>query len=112
MAAPVVHRERPQAGGDLVSWMAGTQLLARAVSVLLYLREREELVTVGELAEALGVPANTVYRIVRTLELGGLVDRSHKPYVSLGLRMMDLGQAKQRLLARELARLRCRSLKP
>ena len=103
MAAPVVHRERPQAGGDLVSWMAGTQLLARAVSVLLYLREREELVTVGELAEALGVPANTVYRIVRTLELGGLVDRSHKPYVSLGLRMMDLGQAKQRLLARELA---------
>ena len=57
----------------------------------------------GELAVALGVPANTVYRIVRTLELGGLVDRSHKPYVSLGLRMMDLGQAKQRHLARELA---------
>lgn len=83
--------------------MAGTQLLARAVSVLLYLREREEPVTVGELAAALNVPANTVYRIVRTLELGGLVDRSHRPYVSLGLRLMDLGQTKQRELSRELA---------
>jgi DNA-binding IclR family transcriptional regulator len=103
MAAPAVHRERASANGDLVSWMAGTQLLARAVSVLLYLRERDEPVTVGEIAQALSVPANTVYRIVRTLEMGGLVDRSHRPYVSLGLRMMDLGQAKQRLLARELA---------
>jgi DNA-binding IclR family transcriptional regulator len=103
MAAPALHRKRPAANGDLVSWMAGTQLLARAVSVLLYLREREEPVTVGELAEALSVPANTVYRIVRTLEMGGLVDRSHRPYVSLGLRMMDLGQAKQRQLSRELA---------
>src|SRR6202165_4951917 len=96
-------RQRPQADGDLVSWMAGTQLLARAVSVLLYLREREEPVTVGELAGALKVPINTVYRIVRTLEMGGLVDRSNRPYVSLGLRLMDLGQAKQRQVARELA---------
>ena len=103
MAAPVMPRERPLADGDLVSWMAGTQLLARAVSVLLYLREREEPVTVGELAGALKVPANTVYRIVRTLEMGGLVDRSNRPYVSLGLRLMDLGQAKQRQVTRELA---------
>jgi DNA-binding IclR family transcriptional regulator len=103
MAAPVMARERPQADGDLVSWMAGTQLLARAVSVLLYLREREEPVTVGELAGALKVPINTVYRIVRTLEMGGFVDRSNRPYVSLGLRLMDLGQAKQRQVAKELA---------
>src|SRR4030088_714849 len=103
MAAPAMPRQRPQADGDLVSWMAGTQLLARAVSVLLYLREREEPVTVGELAGALEVPINTVYRIVRTLEMGGLVDRSNRPYVSLGLRLMDLGQAKQRQVSRELA---------
>lgn len=103
MAARAAPRGGPIAAGDLVSWMAGTQVLARAVSVLLYLRERDEPVTVGELAEALHVPSNTVYRIVRTLELGGLVDRTHRPYVSLGLRLMDLGQAKQRLLARELA---------
>jgi DNA-binding IclR family transcriptional regulator len=103
MAAPVMPRERPQADGDLVSWMAGTQLLARAVSVLLYLRERDEPVTVGELARALKVPINTVYRLVRTLEMGGLVDRSNRPYVSLGLRLMDLGQAKQRQVAKELA---------
>jgi DNA-binding IclR family transcriptional regulator len=83
--------------------MAGTQLLARAVSVLLYLREREDPVTVGELAGALKVPVNTVYRIVRTLEMGGFVDRSNRPYVSLGLRLMDLGQAKQRQVAKELA---------
>ena len=103
MAAPAMPRERPAADGDLVNWMAGTQLLARAVSVLLYLREREEPVTVVELAGALRVPANTVYRIVRTLEMGGLVDRSQRPFVSLGLRLMDLGQAKQRLVAREVA---------
>ena len=103
MAAPALPRERPAADGDLVNWMAGTQLLARAVSVLLYLREREEPVTVVELAAALQVPANTVYRIVRTLEMGGLVDRTQRPFVSLGLRLMDLGQAKQRLVAREVA---------
>jgi DNA-binding IclR family transcriptional regulator len=103
MKAVAALRERPKADGDLVSWMAGTQLLARAVSLLLYLRERDEAVTVGELAGALNVPANTVYRLVRTLELGGLVDRSQRPYVSLGLRLMDLGMAKQRQVARELA---------
>jgi DNA-binding IclR family transcriptional regulator len=103
VAAHPVRRERPVADGDLVSWMAGTQLLARAVSVLLYLREREAPVTVIELSGALNVPINTVYRIVRTLEMGGLVDRSQRPYVSLGLRLMDLGQAKQRLVAREVA---------
>ena len=94
---------RPEADGDLVTWAAGTQLLARAVSLILYLRERDEAVTVGELASALKVPANTAYRLVRTLELGGLVDRSHRPYVSLGLRLMDLGLAKQREVTRELA---------
>jgi DNA-binding IclR family transcriptional regulator len=95
--------ERPQADGDLVTWMAGTQLLARAVSLILYLRERDEPVTVVELAGALKIPANTAYRLVRTLELGGFVDRTHRPYVSLGLRLMDLGQAKQREVTRELA---------
>jgi DNA-binding IclR family transcriptional regulator len=103
MKATAALRERPKADGDLVSWMAGTQLLARAVSLLLYLREREEAVTVGELAGALKVSVNTVYRLVRTLEMGGLVDRSQRPYVSLGLRLMDLGLAKQRQVARELA---------
>jgi DNA-binding IclR family transcriptional regulator len=103
MKSATALRERPKADGDQVSWIAGTQLLARAVSLLLYLRERDEAVTVGELAGALKVPVNTVYRLVRTLELGGLVDRSQRPYVSLGLRLMDLGMAKQRQVARELA---------
>jgi IclR family transcriptional regulator, acetate operon repressor len=103
MRVAAATRERPRADGDLVTWMAGTQLLARAVSLILYLRERDEAVTVGELANALDVPPNTAYRLVRTLELGGLVDRSHRPYVSLGLRFMDLGQAKQRQVTSELA---------
>src|SRR6202171_1874208 len=103
MKGTAALRDRPKADGDLVSWMAGTQLLARAVSLVLYLRERDEEVTVGELAGALKVPINSVYRLVRTLEMGGLVDRSNRPYVSLGLRLMDLGQAKQRQVARELA---------
>jgi DNA-binding IclR family transcriptional regulator len=102
MKAEAARADRPEANGDLVSWMAGTQLLARSVSLLLYIRECEAPVTVGELARALNVPINTVYRLVRTLEMGGLVDRSFRPYVSLGLRLMDLGQAKQREVAREL----------
>jgi len=96
-------RERPEADGDLVTWAAGTQLLARAVSLILYLRERDEPVTVSEIAGALQIPLNSAYRLVRTLELGGLADRSHRPYVSLGLRFMDLGLAKQRQVTRELA---------
>ena len=35
--------------------------------------------------------------------MAGFVDRSFRPYVSLGLRFMDFGQAKQRQVARELA---------
>jgi DNA-binding IclR family transcriptional regulator len=103
MKARLATAERPEADGDLVTWQAGTQLLARAVSLILYLRERDDEATVGELASALKVPVNTAYRLVRTLELGGLVDRSHRPYVSLGLRLMDLGLAKQRQVTRELA---------
>src|ERR1700674_4305652 len=103
MKAIAPTQERPKADGDLVSWMAGTQLLARAVSLLLYLRERDEAVTVRDLSDALKVPVNTVYRLLRTLEMGGLVDRSQRPYVSLGLRLMDMGLAKQRQVARELA---------
>src|SRR6202521_2910510 len=103
MKAIAPTQERPKADGDLVSWMAGTQLLARAVSLLLYLRERDEAVTVRDLSDALKVPVNTVYRLLRTLEMGGLVDRSPRPYVSLGLRLIDPGMAKQRQVARELA---------
>jgi DNA-binding IclR family transcriptional regulator len=94
--------DRPEADGDQVNWKAGTQLLGRAISLLVYLRELEDPVTVGELAEALRLPAATVYRLVQTLELAGFVDRSFRPYVSLGLRFMDFGQAKQRQVAREL----------
>lgn len=103
MTARAVAAKRPEADGDQVQWAAGTQLLARAVSLILYLRERDEAVTVGDLAGALDIPLNTAYRLVRTLELGGLVDRSHRPFVSLGLRFMDLGLAKQRQVTRELA---------
>src|ERR1700680_3130489 len=42
MKAIAPLHERPKADGDLVSWMAGTQLLARGVSLLLYLRQSDE----------------------------------------------------------------------
>ncbi|MDQ6918047.1 MAG: IclR family transcriptional regulator [Candidatus Dormibacteraeota bacterium] len=102
LLAPDEPIERPEAGGDQVSWKAGTQLLGRAFSLLIYLRDRDEPVTVGVLAEALRLPPATVYRLVQTLELAGFVDRSFRPYLSLGLRFMDFGQAKQRQVAREL----------
>jgi IclR family KDG regulon transcriptional repressor len=102
MLAPNESVEKPEAGGDQVSWKAGTQLLGRAFSLLIYLRDRDEPLTVGELAEALKLPPATVYRLVQTLAMAGFVDRSFRPYVSLGLRFMDFGQAKQRQVAREL----------
>ena len=61
-----------------MSWKAGTQLLGRAVSLLIYLRELDDPVTVGDLAEALRLPAATVYRLVQTLEMAGFVDRSFR----------------------------------
>lgn len=83
--------------------VAGAQLLVRAIKLLFYLREREQPVTASELAEALGIPSSNVYRLVHTLELSGLVERSGRGRITLGLGFLDLGRALEQRLQSEIA---------
>jgi DNA-binding IclR family transcriptional regulator len=81
--------------------VVGAQLLVRALKLLFHLREREEPVTVAELASTLRIAPSNVYRLVQTLELSGLVERAGGG-VRLGLRFLDLSRAVDRRLQDEL----------
>jgi DNA-binding IclR family transcriptional regulator len=54
----------------------GTQSIDRAAQLLVMVVEREELSTLGELADASGLPKSTVSRVVSALERQGLVQRN------------------------------------
>jgi DNA-binding IclR family transcriptional regulator len=54
----------------------GTQAIDRAAQLLVLVVEREESSSVGELAEAAGLPKSTVSRALSALERQGLVQRS------------------------------------
>jgi DNA-binding IclR family transcriptional regulator len=82
--------------------VAGAQLLVRALTLLFHLREREEPVTVAELTAALRVAPSNVYRLLQTLELSGLVERTGRGQVALGLRFLDLARAVDRRVQDEL----------
>jgi IclR family KDG regulon transcriptional repressor len=82
--------------------IVGAQLLVRALKLLLYLRERDEPVTAADLGRRLDIPASNVYRLVQTLELSGLVERSGRGRITLGLRFLDLGRALERRIDREV----------
>jgi DNA-binding IclR family transcriptional regulator len=82
--------------------IVGAQLLVRALKLLLYLRERDEPVTAADLGQHLEIPPSNVYRLVQTLELSGLVERSGRGRIALGLRFLDLGRALERRIDREV----------
>jgi DNA-binding IclR family transcriptional regulator len=54
--------------------------LWRAIDLLEYLAEKPEGQTISELAEALRLPTNSVFRILRTLSAKGYVIQKHKQY--------------------------------
>src|SRR3712207_891082 len=54
----------------------GTQAIDRAATLLVQVVERSSPVTVGELAEASGLPKSTTSRLLSALERHGLVQRS------------------------------------
>lgn len=56
--------------------MTGTQAIDRAAQLLVLVVENESSSSVGELAEAAGLPKSTVSRAVSALERQGLVQRS------------------------------------
>ena len=54
--------------------------LKRAIDLLEYLAEKPEGQTISELAEALNLPTNSVFRIIRTLSSKGYILQQHKRY--------------------------------
>src|SRR4051794_41632084 len=56
--------------------MTGTQAIDRAAQLLVLVVENEDSSSVGELAEAAGLPKSTVSRALSALERQGLVQRS------------------------------------
>ncbi len=58
--------------------------------------------TAADLGRRLDIPPSNVYRLVQTLELSGLVERSGRGKIALGLRFLDLGRALERRIEREI----------
>jgi DNA-binding IclR family transcriptional regulator len=67
--------------------------LQRAVELLGRLGDRDEDLTVAELASDAGMPTSTAYRLLAELEQHGLVQRDADRTVVLGARLVALGRA-------------------
>jgi DNA-binding IclR family transcriptional regulator len=75
--------------------VAGTQALARGIGVLEVLSEESAPLDIEQVAERVGVPLSTTYRIVRYLAQVGLVEHREQGGVTLGLRLLDLARVTQ-----------------
>src|SRR5690625_532556 len=76
----------------------GSQTPARALRALAFIGESNTPLTVPELAEALDIHRSMAYRLVRTLEDFGYVDRDAAGRLEIGVRMATL----TRNIARDL----------
>ena len=83
------RRATTEPGGTEV---AGTQALARGVGVLEVLSGESAPLDIEQVAERVGVPLSTAYRIVRYLAQVGLVEHREQGRVALGLRLLDLAR--------------------
>ncbi|GGI44983.1 IclR family transcriptional regulator [Paenibacillus marchantiophytorum] len=72
--------------------MNGTQTLDRALEILFALAETQEMLTVSQIADNVGIPDSTAYRFLQTLEQHGLIERKGKGQITLGLRILDLAR--------------------
>lgn len=75
--------------------VAGTQALARGFRVLEALVDEAAPLKIEQIAERVGVPLSTAYRIVRYLAHVGLVEHREQGQVVLGLRLLDLARVTQ-----------------
>ena len=75
-----------------------SQTLDRGLRLLEIIVERPSGVSIGELADQLGVGRTVVYRLVATLEGHALVQRDREGHVGLGLGILTLAQAAEPLL--------------
>ena len=86
--------------------VSGTQAVDRALGILKWFDERTPELTVGEVAERLGVHRSTAARLLAALERQGLVEvDSQTGRYRLGLRLVSLaGLVLNRFPVRGLAR--------
>jgi DNA-binding IclR family transcriptional regulator len=86
------EERRRSAPGLRGAEVAGTQALARGVGVLEVLSGEPAPLDIEQVAERVGVPLSTAYRIVRYLAQVGLVEHREQGRVALGLRLIDLAR--------------------
>jgi DNA-binding IclR family transcriptional regulator len=84
--------EPPVSESIILPEVVGAQLLARALNLLLILRDRVEPMTAAALGNALEQPMSNTYRLIQQLELSGLVERRGRDGFVLGLRFLDFGR--------------------
>lgn len=87
------------------------QVLERMFSILDLLADRDDVVSLKEIAERTQLHPSTAHRILSDLGLGGFVERPESGSYRLGMRFMELGNlVKSRLSVRKAALLPMRAL--
>lgn len=82
--------------------MNQTQTIERALDILFVLAEAETTLSVSEIAEKVPLPESTAYRLIKTLEVNGVVERKGKGKISLGMRLLDLARSLHTQIDRDL----------
>jgi DNA-binding IclR family transcriptional regulator len=100
VAPPAVGEARAPAS---IPDVAGAQLVVRAISLILHLRDSGRPLSATALSDALGIAPSSTYRLLQTLELSGFVERRGRGEFALGLRLLDLGRAVRGRVDEELA---------
>jgi DNA-binding IclR family transcriptional regulator len=80
----------------------GTKTLGRALDILFVLTDAETTLSVSEIAERVNVPESTAYRLIKTLEQNGIIERKSKGEIGLGMRILDLAKSLYQQIDREL----------
>lgn len=82
--------------------MNQSQSLERALEILFVLADSETPLPVSEIARRVPIPKSTAYRLIRTLENNGMIERKAKGQISLGLRILDLARRLHQQLDQDL----------
>ncbi|MCR2821691.1 IclR family transcriptional regulator [Lederbergia panacisoli] len=78
------------------------QTIERALDIIFSLSEAGCNLTVGEIAAKVAIPESTAYRLIKTLEQYGLVERKSVGQIRLGVRILELARSLQQQLNHEL----------
>jgi len=78
------------------------QTIERALDIIFSLAEAESNLSVGDIAAKVAIPESTAYRLIKTLEQYGMVERKSIGQIRLGVRILELARSLQQQLDREL----------